>query len=100
MHGIKLFVLAAVVAGMSFSATAPKAAAQINFFIGVAPDCPYGYYEYAPHSCAPDGYYGPEWFNGGVFIGAGRWFHGSSDFQGKVDNTFDPQNGYSGRCWG
>jgi hypothetical protein len=96
MHGIKLFVLAAVVAGMFFSATAPKAAAQINFDIGVAPDCPYGYYDYAPHNCAPDGYFGPEWFNGGVFIGTGPWFHGSNDFHGKVDNSFDPQHGYRG----
>ncbi len=63
---------------------------------GVAPACPYGYFSYAPHNCAPDGYYGPEWFNRGVFIGAGPWFHGSNDFQGKVDNTFDPQYGYSG----
>jgi hypothetical protein len=74
----------------------PRAAAQINFYIGVAPDCPYGYYDYAPHNCAPDGYYGPEWFRGGVFIGAGAWFHGSSDFQGLVDNTLDPQYGYHG----
>jgi hypothetical protein len=50
------------------------------------PDCPYGYYDYPPHNCAPDGYYGPEWFNHGAFIGAGRWFHGSNDFEGQVDN--------------
>jgi len=40
------------------------------------PYCPYGYYDYAPYSCSPYGYYGPDWFNGGVFIGAGPWFHG------------------------
>ena len=95
MAGFKLVLLAAV-AGCFMLATAPKAAAQVTVDIGVAPDCPYGYYDYAPYNCVPDGYYGPEWFNGGVFIGAGPWFHGSSDFQGKVDNTFDPQRGYSG----
>ena len=74
----------------------PRQRLRSTVNIGVAPDCPYGYYDYAPYNCAPDGYYGPEWFNGGVFIGAGPWFHGSNDFQGNVDNSFDPQHGYSG----
>jgi hypothetical protein len=96
MNRIKFLALAAV-AAFAIAPGAPKATAQVTIDIGVAPDCPYGYYDYAPYNCAPDGYYGPEWFNGGAFVGAGRWFHGSEDFQGKVDNTFDPQNGYSGR---
>ena len=64
--------------------------------IGVAPECPYGYFEAAPYDCAPAGYYGPEWFTGDVFVGAGPWFHGKSEFRGKVDNSFDPQKGYKG----
>jgi hypothetical protein len=95
MKGIELLVFAAI-AAFALAHRAPRAEAQANFYIGFAPDCPYGYYDYAPHNCAPDGYYGPEWFNAGVFIGAGSWFHGPNDFQGKVDNTFDPQFGYSG----
>jgi hypothetical protein len=70
MRGITFFVFAAVV-GIGFTATTPKAQAQVNIDIGVAPDCPYGYYDSAPYGCAPTGYYGPEWFNGGAFIGAG-----------------------------
>src|SRR6201997_4475869 len=54
----------------------PVAPAQISVNIGVAPVCPYGYFDYAPYNCAPYGYYGPDWFVGGVFIGAGPWFHG------------------------
>jgi hypothetical protein len=96
MRGIKFFVLAAAVAGMFFAATAPKTGAQVTVNVGVAPDCPYGYYDYAPYNCVPDGYYGSEWFNGGVFIGVGPWFHASNDFHGKVDNTLDPQHGYNG----
>ena len=69
MNKIKFLALAAIAAFAIASGT-PKAAAQINFYIGVAPVCPYGYYDYAPHNCAPDGYYGPEWFKAGVFIGA------------------------------
>lgn len=94
MSRIELFVLAAI-AALAVASGVPKAAAQVNFYIGVAPDCPYGYFDYAPHNCAPDGYYGPEWFKDGVFIGAGPWFHGPNDFQGNVDNTFDPQYGYN-----
>jgi hypothetical protein len=95
MSGIKFLAFAAI-AAFALAPGVPSAAAQVNLFIGVAPDCPYGYYDYAPHNCAPDGYYGPEWFRGGVFIGAGAWFHGSDDFQGLVDNTLDPQYGYHG----
>ena len=43
---------------------------------GAAPVCAYGYYGYYPYDCAPYGYYGPDYFVGGVFIGAGPWFHG------------------------
>jgi hypothetical protein len=96
MRGIKFLVMSVAVAAMFLAATASKSQAQISINIGVAPDCPYGYYDYAPYNCVPDGYYGPEWFNGGVFIGVGPWFHGSNDFHGKVDNRLDPQHGYKG----
>ena len=58
--------------------------------------CPYGYFDYAPYDCAPYGYYGPDWFNGGIFIGAGPWFHGPHGFYGHVDNRYDPHHGYGG----
>ena len=45
-------------------------------YVGPPPVCAYGYYDYCPYACAPYGYYGPSWFSGGVFIGAGPWFHG------------------------
>ncbi len=70
------FLALAIFAGLLFSAQAPKTQAQISVSIGVAPVCPYGYFDYPPYECAPYGYYGPEWFNGGIFIGAGPWFHG------------------------
>ena len=38
------------------------------------PVCEWGYYAYYPYACAPYGYYGPDWFYGGVFIGAGPWY--------------------------
>jgi hypothetical protein len=95
MTGFRLFVLAAI-AGCFMLATAPKATAQVVVQIGVVPDCPYGYYDAAPYDCAPYGYYGPEWFTGGIFIGAGQWFHGSENFQGQVNNSLHPEHGYSG----
>ena len=72
------------------------ARAQIGISIGVEPVCPYGYYDFAPYNCAPYGYYGPDWFTGGIFIGAGPWFHGPHGFYGHVDNRYDPRHGYHG----
>lgn len=60
---------------------APSAKAQIGVGVGVemypvAPACAYGYYDYAPYACSPYGYYGADWFAGGMFIGAGPWYGG------------------------
>lgn len=61
-----------------------KAQAQVRVGIGVGPVygylgpepvCAYGYYPYYPYACAPSGYWGPSYFAGGVFIGAGPWYH-------------------------
>ena len=46
------------------------------------PVCSYGYYAYYPYACAPYGYYGPSWFSGGVFIGAGPWLRGGYGYRG------------------
>jgi hypothetical protein len=87
--------LLTVVVGLFLAAT-PKNQAQVSINIGQAPNCPYGYYDYAPYSCAPYGYYGPQWFSGGVFIGAGKWFHGPANFRATVNNHLDPRHGYKG----
>jgi hypothetical protein len=65
-------------------AVATNAPAQVSVGIGIGPGyvvgpppvCRYGYYDYYPYACAPYGFYGPEYFVGGVFIGAGPWYHG------------------------
>lgn len=69
---------------------------RVAIGIGGPPICPYGYYEMPPYACAPDGYYGPEWFNGGIFIGAGPWYHGRRGFYGHVDHALDIRQGYRG----
>ena len=55
--------------------------AQVSVGVGFGPGygygppvCSYGYYNYYPYACAPYGYYGPDWFASGVFIGAGPWY--------------------------
>ena len=85
MNRFNCALAAAAVAVVGFTAIAPKAEAAVNIGIGIgaAPACPYGYY-------------GPEWFSGGVFIGAGPWFHGAANFHGHVDNRFDVHRGYRG----
>lgn len=90
------FLVALAVAGTCFTMMAPRANAQVAVDVGVAPVCPYGYYDVPPYNCAPYGYYGPEWFTGGVFIGVGPWFHGPRDFHGHVNNSFHPDHGYRG----
>jgi hypothetical protein len=66
-------------------ALARPAQAEVRFGVGVGfgpgyvagpPVCAYGYYPDYPYACAPYGYYGPEWFADGIFIGAGPWYHG------------------------
>jgi hypothetical protein len=78
-----------------FSASS-EAQVSVNVQIGAAPVCPYGYFNYAPYQCAPFGYYGPQWFVGGVFLGAGPWFHGPVGFQGYINHDYDPHFGYRG----
>jgi hypothetical protein len=90
----KVFAVSALSVGLL--AVGSMAPAQIGISVGVAPVCPYGYYDYAPYSCSPYGYYGPDWFAGGLFIGAGPWFHGPRGFYGHVDNRYDPRRGYAG----
>jgi len=94
MFRLKLLVLSALTVALVNGVSA--APAQVSVNIGVAPDCPYGYFDYAPYNCAPYGYYGPDWFVGGAFIGAGPWFHGPHGFYGHVDNRYDPHHGYKG----
>jgi hypothetical protein len=63
----------------------PAAYSQAQVSIGVQigpsygiynppPVCAWGYYPDYPFDCAPYGYWGPEWFVDGVFIGAGPWY--------------------------
>ena len=96
MRTIQYGLFAAAAAGFLLLIPATPSQAQITVTFGAEPVFPYGYYDYAPYNCSPDGYYGAEWFNNGVFIGAGHWAHGHSDFHGDVNNSYDPQHGYKG----
>lgn len=97
MKFLRNFAFVAV-AGACFLAAPRDSKAQVSVGInlGAPPVCPYGYYEVPPYNCAPDGYYGPEWFSGGIFIGAGPWYHGPEHFYGHVDHRFDFRHGYHG----
>lgn len=77
-------VLFATLLALPFAATA--AGAQEAVGVGVGPEvaappvdygppaCEWGYYSYYPYACSPYGYYGPQWFYGGMFIGVGPWY--------------------------
>ena len=61
---------------LTLVAGVPKANAQVSINIGGPPPvCSYGYYDYAPYSCAPVGFYGPGYFYNGIFLGVGPWRH-------------------------
>ena len=94
MSGKKVVVFGALVVALASSVAVSPA--QVPISIGAAPICPYGYFDYAPYDCAPYGFYGPDWFVGGVFIGAGPWYHGHAGWYGHVDNRYDPHHGYVG----
>jgi hypothetical protein len=96
MRNLKFVAISAIAAVLFTAGSVAPAQISVGVGVGVAPVCPYGYFDYAPYDCAPYGYYGPDWFAGGLFIGAGPWFHGPHGFYGHVDNRFDPRNGYHG----
>lgn len=104
MKYLRIFaVFGLVLCAVSF-AHAQRVVVGVGFggpgYVADAPVCSYGYYSYAPYACAPYGYYGPEWFNGGLFIGAGPWFHGYPGFWGNrvfADRGWhDFHNGWNG----
>src|SRR5579864_7006478 len=67
--------------------------AYVDPYYGVAPVCDWGYYPYYPYACAPYGYYGPSWFSGGVFIGAGPWY-GRGFYGGRGFRSFGRDGGF------
>jgi hypothetical protein len=97
MRIMRFFGLATLLAA-ALTFVPSTAHAQVGVGIGIGPEvdypapvyvagppvCSWGYYGYYPYACAPYGFYGPDWFYGGFFIGAGPWFRG----------------GFFGRPWG
>ncbi|HEX8837896.1 MAG TPA: hypothetical protein VF748_13220 [Candidatus Acidoferrum sp.] len=67
-------------------------------YYGPPPVCAYGYYDYYPYACAPYGYYGPDWFVNGVFVGVGPWYHWYWRHPGWYGRGFYGR-GYYGRGW-
>jgi len=72
--GWKALLCTAVWFGLlaSAGAQAPNNVATRNG-VGDQPTCQYGYYGYAPYACAPRGFYGPDYFYNGIFVGVGPW---------------------------
>ena len=108
-------VLFAILLALPF-ATLAKAQEAVDAGVGPAvaavpyaygpPVCEWGYYSYYPYACAPYGYYGPGWFYGGVFIGAGPWYHrgwygrGGYGYRGFGGRGFAGRTPYGGHGLG
>ncbi|HYL92415.1 MAG TPA: hypothetical protein VEW69_04590 [Alphaproteobacteria bacterium] len=73
-----LLLLAVLVLPAAYSQAQVAIGVRIGPSYGVynaPPVCPYGFYPDYPFGCAPYGYWGPDWFVDGVFIGAGPWYN-------------------------
>ena len=79
MKYLRYFALLAV---CMFAASYSHAQVEVGIGVGGGyggyaygpPVCTYGYYDYAPYACAPYGYWGPDYFVNGLFIGVGPWY--------------------------
>src|ERR1700730_18081486 len=97
---LRLFGLLGIALAIGLFSASNANAQRVTFGVGIggpayygpAPVCTYGYYDYYPYACAPYGYYGPDWFTGGVFIGAGPWYG-----RGYYGRGYGYRGGYYGR---
>jgi len=71
-------LLALLALPLAYSQAEVRVGVGVGFggYVAGPPVCAYGYYPDYPYACAPYGYYGPNWFANGIFIGAGPWYHG------------------------
>jgi hypothetical protein len=102
MRYLKILVFVGALMLTASHANAQRVAIGVGIggpgYVGVAPVCDYGYYNYYPYACSPYGYYGPEWFSGGIFIGAGPWFRGfGPGFRGGFRGGVGFRGGFAGR---
>ncbi len=111
----KIAVVVTLLLAVLLAVPAATAHAQVGVAVGfgpavvpvaapIEPACAYGYYNYYPYACAPYGYYGPDWFYGGAFIGVGPWYHrhfgdrGGFYGRGAYGRSFvGDRGGYNGR---
>ncbi|MDR3764234.1 MAG: hypothetical protein P4M01_09090 [Acidobacteriota bacterium] len=98
-------VLGATFAVFLAFSSAP-AQAQINIGVQIGhpapagpPVCQWGYYDYGSYACAPQGYWGPEYFYRGVFVGVGPWF-GWGYNHGWGGHRFKGYYRYQNHEWG
>lgn len=107
MRYLKYFALVAVLM-VPFAYS--QAQVRVGIGIGVAPGyvagppvCAYGYYDYYPYACAPYGYYGPDYFVDGVFVGVGPWYHWGHPAwfwnHGSHGRDWDHDRWYGHRDW-
>src|SRR5712692_6269577 len=104
MRYLRFFGLLGICLAICLFSASSAQAQRVTFGVGIgapayygpAPVCAYGYYDYYPYACAPYGFYGPDWFVGGAFIGAGPWFHGygRGEYYGRGGYGYYGRGGY------
>jgi hypothetical protein len=100
MRYLRILALLGICLGAASFASAQRVFVGVGVgpaYVGPALACAYGYYGYYPYACAPYGYYGPDYFVGGVFLGAGPWFHGFYGHRGFYGRPGFYGRGFVGR---
>src|SRR5439155_2407783 len=96
--------------GILVFVVAGSAKAQVAVRVGVGPVygsyyeappvCDYGYFDYYPYDCAPYGYWGPDYFVNGVFIGVGPWYGRGFYGRGYYGRGYYGRGGYGRGYYG
>ena len=82
----KVFALIFATLTLVLLCSAPAGSAQVSINIGVAPECPYGYFSYPPIRLRALRLLRARLVCWRGVLGAGPWFHGPAHFSGHVDN--------------
>lgn len=83
---IKNYTFRKITLSLAAVLIAAPAFAQFSITVGhprPEPVCTYGYYDYAPYECAPQGFYGPEFFVGGHYHPRRAWSDHQRDTRGR-----------------
>jgi hypothetical protein len=82
--------------------TPATAKADVDIVLAAPAVCQWGYYDYPPYTCAQYGFWGPEFFYNGIFIGVGPWWgwgYGHGWGGHRFHGYYNPGHAYGHPGW-